>query len=1401
LNSTEWYSSNNAKTFARNDDDRPRPNIPDLPNYKFLQLCGEGGFGQVWLVKDITGKTMALKIVNKRALGNTWKKEFEGLEFYRQRITNHPNLIEIFHIEDRETFFYYTMEAADNLSLDRSYRPSRSYHPDTLENRLKRRRCSARETKAIAISLLNGIEALHAANLIHRDIKPPNIIFINGVPKLSDIGLVTAMSMTFSVAGTPGFIPPEEIINSVKGRSRTDNNFDIDLYALGKVIYCCFTGNSVESYPSIPEDLLNNTESAGLNKLIGMLCAPNRFKRVCSINILRKMLYGIFPRLTFMTLLYRYIIFSLQLMLNGILDFARYLRYSPRWVKYTISTAILLGLWFSWDILGAHYLYYNSPQNYIERKCQEYSRQISELGSSPDIDSITTEITKQSRNRKLAYSAVFDKVLKDWKQLITPEGNLDFQNEKFIAGALAHCDMRNKVSLPDDYEISFDAEYESMKATVRFSVCAAPGTQYDLSPGIKDIFLPRINNDDFPAQYEWGIDSEANFTDLRNTQIPRSNAAAGDSSKSLIQIKGLKSFYRFQIIKAANHLLVFCNGNLLYPPKNVYFKGGHFGIAIESTQENNLVVVKNLKVYDISPSNSTGDFFIPDAESYEKTDKEYQNDLAKGARAYIKENKLVPKQPRRAPEKTQYSWLTAQQATWDSKTLSLYSESDACLTQRLPADYEISFSFTSNTDSLVLRFLKNYPKNNSLDSLYYSYPAVSLVLTGNSISLFYHCAKNQKFEVATQKYSGNYNANSKGNKLVIKKFGGELSIRLGDHDVAHFNHGIFGGGFFSVYCHQAQDIKISNFTVCESKYELNDTIKRIISPEEMQYLTYNLSAIRYFDEKGHAYDFQKLNESVIKAWSSRHNISPHVVEFVVKYISQPIIQEQFLANSCFTVDSSKNCITSELEKIWTSLDNGETPLDIKAKINTKFNAEYDILDCDIAPLYKLTDVYIAESKTKIEKAKAEQEKAKAKAERARQLLVDQEELRWQQEVDKQEEAQKAQAEQQLREKQRIADTQTEDNEKSYTIDELILKNGSFMSNVLPYKFELSFDVTIKSTDEIKFDLFTIPNDDKSSHFLFSFENGKYSKLTYKNNTYDSFAMKYDIGKKINVKILHDGDIFQFLCDGKPLYPLMPGIFKGPGKFKITSNATGDSAKITNFKVNAITNAPITFMMPEACAIPQNTEEIPLMVPSLNAWQSRQEKHLDNQENIGWLNFTNSGALALAGPLMSQNSRNMTQGYMDLTSNLSRVIANASWPESYTLEFYVIMYSKDNQFMITLFNGSIGEINKSIYYLGDATEFYFIIANGEMGDLTYRKITNQKVETRIIEAPLNSLRLDGNPHRVEIVRNADTFTIYIDGRCQYYLQNELIRGTKLIPRLDFLTTSPSDIVTIARFKIR
>jgi len=238
---------------------------------RLLRSCGGGAYGEVWYCEDLSGRRMAVKIVSKTRLGDAWKRELQGVINYRRITENSPYLLRIFHVAEDGENFYYTMEAADSAS-------DTEYVPDTLAHRLQSGPLPPEQLYPVLTGICNGVAAIHQAGLAHRDIKPDNIIFVDGVPKLSDIGLVSSLSNSLTrLAGTLDFLPPEERGgNGSTDRASRQRN---DLYAFGKVVYCAATGLEPGRYPSLPTNARLSPELRLFLRLSFKLCAGDSHLR------------------------------------------------------------------------------------------------------------------------------------------------------------------------------------------------------------------------------------------------------------------------------------------------------------------------------------------------------------------------------------------------------------------------------------------------------------------------------------------------------------------------------------------------------------------------------------------------------------------------------------------------------------------------------------------------------------------------------------------------------------------------------------------------------------------------------------------------------------------------------------------------------------------------------------------------------------------------------------------------------------------------------------------------------------------------------------------------------------------------------------------------------------------
>ena len=265
--------------------------IPVVPDYDLLRRIGRGSYGEVWLARNqATGALRAAKIVWRHTFEDAkpFQREFAGIQRFERISREHPSQLALFHIGRNEShgYFYYVMELADaaeprvessELSVDSKASATKglstinhllsTFRPHTLRADLEKGRLPAAKVLEIGLALSEALSHLHSNGLVHRDVKPSNVIFVNGRPKLADIGLVTDASDQCSIVGTEGYLPPEG-----------PGTPQADIFALGKVLYEAATGLDRRDFPKLPEDLRTWPDAAQvfeLNEIILKACAQD----------------------------------------------------------------------------------------------------------------------------------------------------------------------------------------------------------------------------------------------------------------------------------------------------------------------------------------------------------------------------------------------------------------------------------------------------------------------------------------------------------------------------------------------------------------------------------------------------------------------------------------------------------------------------------------------------------------------------------------------------------------------------------------------------------------------------------------------------------------------------------------------------------------------------------------------------------------------------------------------------------------------------------------------------------------------------------------------------------------------------------------------------------------------
>ena len=253
---------------------RPSPAIPD---HEVLRKIGGGAYGEVWLARGVTGAYRAVKVVWREDFEDDrgFEREFEGILRFEPISRDHPGLVNILHVgrgAGDAPFYYYVMELGDDARSGGEINPV-EYEPRTLRSNYRQtpgQRWDTDECLDVGLRLAEALGHLHERGLAHRDVKPSNIIFVNGKAKLADIGLVAARGQRTFV-GTEGFVPPEG-----------PGSAQADIYSLGKVLYEMATGMDRMSFPELPEDMPTGPERRRwlqLNQLVCDVCEPRVSKR------------------------------------------------------------------------------------------------------------------------------------------------------------------------------------------------------------------------------------------------------------------------------------------------------------------------------------------------------------------------------------------------------------------------------------------------------------------------------------------------------------------------------------------------------------------------------------------------------------------------------------------------------------------------------------------------------------------------------------------------------------------------------------------------------------------------------------------------------------------------------------------------------------------------------------------------------------------------------------------------------------------------------------------------------------------------------------------------------------------------------------------------------------------
>lgn len=198
-----------------------------VDHFTLIDKLGQGGMGAVFRARDeYLQREVALKVLRKDISASSEEQKKLSEEARRTASINHPHVIKVFSFGSVGGQFYLAMELVQKGSLD-----------DLMQ---RRPRVAEIQGLSVAIQIAGGLQAAWEAGLIHRDIKPGNILFVDSsTVKLVDFGLALVMDEVAAqkgeIWGTPYYVAPEKLDGG-------DEDFRSDIYSLGGSIFHALAG-------------------------------------------------------------------------------------------------------------------------------------------------------------------------------------------------------------------------------------------------------------------------------------------------------------------------------------------------------------------------------------------------------------------------------------------------------------------------------------------------------------------------------------------------------------------------------------------------------------------------------------------------------------------------------------------------------------------------------------------------------------------------------------------------------------------------------------------------------------------------------------------------------------------------------------------------------------------------------------------------------------------------------------------------------------------------------------------------------------------------------------------------------------------------------------------------------
>jgi eukaryotic-like serine/threonine-protein kinase len=257
-----------------------------IPGYQILGKIGAGAMAVVYKARQLSlNRIVAIKVLPRRFTENKDYVERFYKEGQAAGKLNHPNIVQAVDVGEAGGYHYFVMEFVEGKTL----------YDDLAAGKV----FGEQEALGIIIQVAEALRHAHSLGLIHRDVKPKNIMINkDGVVKLADMGLArettdieAAKTEKGKAYGTPYYISPEQI------RGEMDIDGRADIYGLGATFYHLVTGrvpymaeDPVEVMKKhlkdelVPPDHINTSLSGGVSEVIEVMMAKNRDDRYSDVE-------------------------------------------------------------------------------------------------------------------------------------------------------------------------------------------------------------------------------------------------------------------------------------------------------------------------------------------------------------------------------------------------------------------------------------------------------------------------------------------------------------------------------------------------------------------------------------------------------------------------------------------------------------------------------------------------------------------------------------------------------------------------------------------------------------------------------------------------------------------------------------------------------------------------------------------------------------------------------------------------------------------------------------------------------------------------------------------------------------------------------------------------------------